>query len=153
MRRSMMVISLAAVMAAALGVGVQPASAGRPRTYEVTIENLTRGQPFSPPVVATHSRGFHVFRVGRDASFGVKEIAENGNNAPLLAALEASPHVADVESGDAPLVPSGTPGGKTFDDEATFRLRAPASAERVSIVTMLVCTNDGFTGGDALRLP
>jgi len=154
MRRIAALAALATL--AALGVtsaGAPAAAQGKARAYEVTIRNLTDGQPFSPPVVATHLRDFSVFDVGRSASFGVKEIAENGNNAPLLAALEGSAKVADVEGGSAPLVPDGTPGGEMFDDRATFRLMAPRGADRFSLVTMLVCTNDGFTGGDALRLP
>ena len=37
--------------------------------YQVTIENLTGGQPFTPPVVATHKGGVRLFRVGKAASF------------------------------------------------------------------------------------
>src|SRR5688572_8520001 len=60
-------------------------------TYRVTIRNLTSGQPLSPPVVATHRGDDQLFEVGEPASVGVREIAENGNNAPILAFLEANP--------------------------------------------------------------
>jgi hypothetical protein len=133
------------------------------RTYEVTITNKTSGQPLTPPVVATHRGKDQVFEVGQPASVGVREIAENGNNAPLLAFLEADPFDRISESkqaGMAPLVPEGTPGGvedppsgPEFPDSVTFEITADEEANRLSFVTMLICTNDGFTGVNALRLP
>src|SRR5205814_5388403 len=123
-------------------------------TYRVTITNLTTGQPLTPPVVATHRTPFHIFQVGEAASFGVKEIAENGNNAPLLAALGHDKHVSTVQqAGLGPLVPANTPGGATFPAAVTFTITAERGAKYLSFVAMLVCTNDGFTGVDSVRLP
>jgi Spondin_N len=126
------------------------------REYEVTITNLTSGQPLSPPVVATHHRNHAVFDVGEPASVGIREIAENGNNAPLLAFLAADPfdEFADfTETSTGPLVPPGTPGDAMFDQSATVLVEAGRRARRLSVATMLVCTNDGFTGVDGLKLP
>ncbi len=123
------------------------------RHYEVTIENLTDGQPLTPPLLATHSRTADVFTVGEAASFGLKEIAENGNLAPLVDALNGSGNVFDVVTGAAPLVPAGTPGSALFDDDATLTITADSGAQFLSFVSMLICTNDGFTGLDALALP
>jgi len=123
-------------------------------TYEVTITNLTSGQPLTPPVVAAHRQPLHVFEVGAAASFGVKEIAENGNNAPLLAALGGEKHVsAVIETQTGPLVPAGTPGSAMFADSVTFALTTDQGAKYLSFAAMLICTNDGFTGVDSLRLP
>lgn len=125
-----------------------------PATYQVTITNLTSGQPLTPPVVATHRRPLHVFEVGEAASFGVKEIAENGNNAPLLAALGAEKRVSEVlQAGGGPLVPAGRPGAALFPDSVTLTITADRGAKYLSFVAMLVCTNDGFTGVDSVRLP
>lgn len=145
---------LVVVALAATALAAPPAQSASPRTYRVTITNLTSGQPLTPPVVAIHRRGFHVLEVGQPASFGVKEVAENGNNAPLLEALGQHPDVAvAVQAGDGPLVPDGTPGAAMFDDRVTFRISAPKAFRLLSFVSMLVCTNDGFTGADGLRLP
>lgn len=126
------------------------------RQYEVTIKDLTSGQPLTPPVVATH-RGRHaIFEVGQPASVGVREIAENGNNAPLLAQLDADPFnriSRFKQAGDGPLSPPGTPGSAMFDDRVTFTIRGSRRATRLSFVSMLICTNDGFTGADSLKLP
>lgn len=147
---------------AALAVGIAalslPASAmaAKSRTYEVTIENLTAGQPLTPPVVATHRGKDQLFRVGQPASEGVREIAENGNNGPLLASLGAnsSGRISEAkQAGGGPLVPAGTPGAAEFPDHVTFSIGAERGARRLSFVSMLVCTNDGFSGVNGLKLP
>lgn len=131
-----------------------PRPASRPQAFKVTITNLTEGQPLTPPVVALHRRSFDVFTVGQPASFEVKEIAENGNNAPLLAVLDSSRGVADfAEGATGPLVPPGTPGDATFDQSTEFELTSAPGARFLSVVSMLICTNDGFSGADSLPLP
>jgi hypothetical protein len=130
-------------------------------TYRVTIRNLTSGQPLSPPVVATHRGNDQLFEVGEPASVGVREIAENGNNGPIRAFLEANPFgaISDFAESSAPLFPEGTPGGAEapnppeFPDEVTLTVTADRHARHLSVVTMLVCTNDGFTGVNSLELP
>jgi hypothetical protein len=149
-------LRLAAVLAASALV-TMPSSAALAspptRTYVVTITNLTSGQPLTPPVVATHRGAYDAFDVGAPASTGVQQIAENGNGGPLLAELAASKHVSDsLETTTGPLVPAGTPGAATFDDSVTFEITA-AGVNRLTFVSMLICTNDGFTGADGVRLP
>jgi Spondin_N len=134
---------------------------GKSSTYRVTIKNLTSGQPLSPPVVATHRGDDQLFEVGEPASVGVREIAENGNNAPLRAFLEADPFgsIADFAESSVPLFPEDTPGGgeapnpPDFPDQVTLTVDADRHARHLSVVTMLVCTNDGFTGVNSLKLP
>jgi hypothetical protein len=126
------------------------------RSYDVTIMDLTDGQPLTPPVVATHGGKHAIFEVGQPASVGVREIAENGNNAPLLAQLDADPfdQISDFkQAGDGPLVPAGKPGSAMFDDRVSVTINASRKAQRLSFVSMLVCTNDGFTGIDSVKLP
>jgi hypothetical protein len=131
-------------------------------SYRVTIKNLTRGQAFSPPVVALHDGKNQLFEVGQPASVGIREIAENGNNAPLLAFLAADPfdRIGAFVGGSAPLVPEGKfggvqdpPAGPEFPNKVTFTLEADDDASRLSFATMLICTNDGFTGVNGLKLP
>jgi hypothetical protein len=130
-----------------------PAVAGSTRTYEVTIQLVTGRQPLTPPLIATHEGDTDIFSVGQPASLGVKEIAENGNLAPLIAALETDPKVSDVVAAAAPLVPPGSPEFGTFSDEVTLTIDAGPGARFLSYEAMLICTNDGFTGLDRLRLP
>ncbi len=146
------------VLAAALAVFtlflIPAASAGKVRTYEVTITNLTAGQPFTPPVVATHKKPVHFFEVGKPASFAIKEIAENGTTGPLASYLAGHKHVYDVFEASTPLVPVGAPGNPDPGvDSVTFSISSAKGAKYLSFASMLICTNDGFTGLDGLRLP
>jgi hypothetical protein len=144
-----------AVAAAAAALAAAPAAqAKQADTFEVTFTNLTGGQPLTPAVAATHRGRDELFRVGDRASFGLKEIAENGNNTPMLTRLASDGDVSDVvEAPGGPLVPPGTPGDAMFGQSTTFELRADRGAGRLSLAAMLICTNDGFTGVNSLRLP
>ncbi len=122
-------------------------------TYRITIENLTAGQPFTPPVIATHNRRANVFEVGEYANIGVISIAENGNLEPLLTALAGDTNVYSVVQGNAPIVPAANPGGTPFTSSVTFEVTTDRRARFLSFVSMLICTNDGFTGLNTVRLP
>jgi Spondin_N len=151
MKRTLLV---AAMVAGIWSLSLAPSAFAR--DYEVTISNLTSGQPLTPPVVATHRDRHAIFDVGQLASVGVREIAENGNSAPLLAFLETDPldrFSGFAESTTGPLVPPGVPGDAMFEQSATLTVEGGRRAERLSFVSMLICTNDGFTGSDSLRLP
>ena len=116
------------------------------RTYEVTIYNLTGGQPFTPPLVATHDNSVRLFGFGRPASDGLKEIAENGNLGPLQSSLLANPSVSDV------VIAVGSPPPVLPGGSITFNVSASGNANFLSWASMMICTNDGFTGLRA-RLP
>jgi hypothetical protein len=137
-------ITVAAALMALLGA-MNSHAAPNIKKYNVTINNLTSGQPLTPPVVATHRKALDVFELGEPASFEVKEIAENGNVTPLAAALAANKHVFESKVGAGPIFH----GGGTLN----FEIHASPPAKYLSFVSMLICTNDGFTGLDAQRLP
>ncbi|MDH3303557.1 MAG: spondin domain-containing protein, partial [Acidimicrobiia bacterium] len=116
-------------------------------TYEITITNLTSGQPFTPPLVATHRKSIDLFDVGRPASHEIQQIAENGNLDPAVALATGSSKVFDAQVvlGEVPpLLPGAS---------RTFTVSAVPGAENLTWVSMLICTNDGFTGLDTLGLP
>ncbi len=152
MNRSMPRLStIAAAIALMPVLGITTSHASPPiKTYDITITNLTSGQPLTPPVVATHRRRADLFEVGEPASFEVKEIAENGNVTPLADALGADKHVFESK-----VVPSPTGPGPIMHDGGTlnFQITASPPAKYLSFVSMLICTNDGFTGLDSERLP
>ena len=131
----------------------QLASSDGGSTYRVTISNLTSGQPFTPPVLLTHSGKTGIFSLGEEASTGIQAIAENGNNVPLVAMLSVDVNVHEVVEGTAPIVPAHNPGGTMFESTAIFMISASGKAKFLSIASMLICTNDGFTGIDSVRLP
>ncbi len=118
--------------------------------YKITIENLTNGQPFSPPVVATHSSGFSMFTVGSAANNALAAIAQDGNPAPMVQAATGSAAVTDVSAG----IPMGTQTKQVgpFARTQSFGLTA-SPGDVLSLATMLICTNDGFLGLDSVALP
>jgi hypothetical protein len=120
------------------------------RTYEIIVENLTpatgtgASQPFSPPVLATHHRKMNVFRPGSYASDELAQVAEDAVNGPLVDLLQNSSRVFDVVEGGGVILPGG---------EGRYEIQASWWKRRLSVVFMLVNTNDGFGGLDAVRLP
>lgn len=144
--------ALATLMVCGLLVAAAPAvSAAEPpdRVYEITIHNLTEGQWFTPAAVATHRRSVDLFTVRRATTFKVKEIAENGNLDPMIGLLSTSRGVSNWAVVTSPTDPPPIGPGASV----TFELTARPGARFLSWMSMLICTNDGFTGLDAVRLP
>jgi hypothetical protein len=112
---------------------------------EVTITNLTRAQPLSPPVVASHSaNGPQLFVAGEAASSQLAMVAQDAINGPLVSLLEGSPGVVDVQQGAAPIPPGGS---------ATVVVDAPGFSRLVSLASMLVNTNDAFIAIQHVAVP
>ena len=59
---------LVALLAGSIASAAEAQKTFGDRTYEVTIENLTSGQPLSPGLIVTHDRSASLFRVGHPAS-------------------------------------------------------------------------------------
>jgi Spondin_N len=141
-------IALVALAGALLAVGpaVADDDGDGTKTWKVTVTN-TAGpgtQPLSPPLVAVHSSKADVWSVGELASHGVAAVAEDANNAVLLSALPQLRGFKTVFTGAAAPVGPGGSASFTFETHGRF--------DRLSIVTMLVNTNDAFTGLDSLKL-
>ncbi|WP_254278733.1 spondin domain-containing protein [Haloarcula marina] len=123
------------------------------RTYRVTVANLTRGQPFTPPAVAAHRPSVEVFAVGSEANEATQQLAENGNLGPLSSLIEDTNAIRGAAVGDSPLVPESDPGDTGLPYVAELELSADASAGYLTFVSMLVATNDGIVGLDTVPLP
>ena len=129
--------------------GFDNASDAAARIYEITITNLTSGQPLSPGVAVSHTKDASVFSPGRAASEGIRLIAETGDPTTAVAELTASAGVHQVANTGAPIHRVGGPGPSSL----TVSLEASANANRLSLAVMLICTNDGFAGLNAVKLP
>lgn len=124
------------------------------RHYRVTVADLTRGQPFTPPAVAAHRADVELFAVGEPASDAIQQLAENGDLGPLVSAIDdAGNAIGDAAVGQGPLVPEDDPGGTGRPFYATLHLSTDASATFLSFASMLIATNDGFVGLDTVPLP
>jgi Spondin_N len=150
MKRFLALIGAAVAVAGLMAVGVG-ADDDDTKVWRVTIENLTPAgpgapgsQPLSPPLFVVHSSRADVWSVGDIASHPVAAIAEDANNAPAASALARLRGVREVFTGAGGPIPSGASGTYMVETEGRF--------DRLSVVTMLVNTNDAFTGLDSFRL-
>jgi hypothetical protein len=114
----------------------------------VVITNLTGGQPLSPTAIIVHKPTFNAFSVGTPASVELEEIAESGNSDAFLA--QANTNAATFTSGKAE---AGIPPGMT----ATIMLEtslmdADKTHLRLTALSMLGNTNDGFTGLNSIDI-
>jgi Spondin_N len=138
--------ALGALVAAALLIPAAGSSPNQDRTWDVTITNLTRpgSQPLSPPLFVVHSARADVWSVGEIATHPVAAIAEDANNAPAEAAFAQLEGVSDVFTGAGGPIPPGA--------SRTYTVETSGQSSRLTVLTMLVNTNDGFTGLDSLHL-
>ncbi len=109
-------------------------------TYEVTVTNLTDKQVMSPMVIASHSSSMHVWQQGQLASEGVRIVAEDGK--PIVLADSLKGQATDVQTTANPLMPGMS---------VTVRVTAN-EGDVLSAASMLVQTNDTFTGLDNVAL-
>ncbi|MGH7333259.1 MAG: spondin domain-containing protein [Candidatus Rokuibacteriota bacterium] len=142
-------VALAALMTMGglLMTKTAPAEDNGPR-FEVTMTNLTRGQTFTPVLVASHREGVTLFTLGAPASAQLAILAEEGNTAPLAALLLATPGVRDVADSGPP------PGGFVAPGQSkTVVVDAGRGADHISVAAMLIPTNDGFFALNGVRAP
>jgi hypothetical protein len=119
------------------------------QTFQIRLDNLTSsapnsGQPFSRPVFATHNSNVTFWTPGDAASNGVRQIAEEGDNAPFL--LDLALAGSDVSSqfvGGGPVLPGGS---------LSFTVTTDAAHPFLSSIWMLGRTNDGFSGNTGFDL-
>ncbi|MCL1078691.1 hypothetical protein D5R81_00850 [Parashewanella spongiae] len=102
--------------------------------YTVTVTNLTPSQPLSPIAVVAHNADNPIFSAGTEASVALENLAEAGDNSDL----ESEDGVSQLVSG-AGILAAGSSESLTV----TFN---QDEIENLSILTMLVNTNDAFTG-------
>ena len=138
--------ALGVLVAAAILIPAAISSSSHDRTWNVTVTNLTRpgSQPLSPPLFVVHSGRADVWSLGEIATHPVAAIAEDANNAPAEMAFAQLDGVRDVFTGAGGPIPPGA--------SRTYTVETSGHANRLSVLTMLVNTNDGFTGLDSLHL-
>ena len=119
--------------------------------YEVTVTNLTRGQRFTPILVATHIDGYNLFRLGEPASSQLRTLAEEGNTGPMETLLSGMTDVVGqvIASPAPPPLDRLTGPGKSI----VLTVRGSVRFDRISVAAMLIPTNDAFFAVDAAALP
>jgi len=142
MRKSL-VLSLSALVA--LTASPAPLSAQSDVRYRVTVTNLTKGQTFTPLLLATHDPGVRIFAPGTQASPQLAVLAEEGATDMLAALLRAMPTaVREVVTATGLQTPAVT---------ASFDITGGGVFTRLSLAAMLIPTNDAFVGAGSIVLP
>lgn len=100
--------------------------------YQVTVSNLTNAQPFSPVAVLMHDTD-QVWSIGSPASEALEDLAESGDNSGLT----SSSFVDSYATGSGVLL---------YGQSETITVTTEGAGNYLSLVTMLVNTNDAFSG-------
>ncbi|MEZ5583955.1 MAG: spondin domain-containing protein [Candidatus Competibacteraceae bacterium] len=117
---------------------------GQDAVFEVRILNLTHNQPLSPPGVVLHRTGYSAFQAGQPASVGLEVLAEGGDPADWIAQAETDNAVLATVTGNSPVGPGGA---------TTLSVAGNRSTDlAISLATMLVNTNDAFTGRSGIAV-
>jgi len=128
----------------ALAVGLGSSLPANAADFEVTITNLTRGQQFTPILVASHKAGVKLFELGLPASPELATLAEEGNTEPLTGLLTAMPEVLDVTNTGGLLNPGAS---------VTLIVKTRGAFNHLSLASMLIPTNDGFFALNGVKGP
>ncbi|MCG8085852.1 MAG: spondin domain-containing protein [Candidatus Thiodiazotropha taylori] len=115
------------------------------RTLSVEITNLTNAIYFTPLLVAKHDRHADLFELGEAASANLQAMAEGGNIGGLIADLDATGNDYVDNPAGGLLAPGASATADFYDFGKKKRF--------LSIVAMLLPTNDGFVGLDSMRIP
>lgn len=131
------VIGMLALVGVLTGCGSSSDGTPAVQTYEVTVSNLTHNQPLSPVAVLLHSEQTRLWTIGSAASVALEELAEGGSNTALLAVK--NDYLEGTASGQGLIMPGA-------NEIVTLSISGNVSDAYLSLATMLVNTNDGFSG-------
>jgi hypothetical protein len=128
-----------------LCAGILGSTTTAARDVRIQITNLTNATYFTPLLVAAHDAELHLFQPGQAASAHLQAMAEGGDISGLASDVEAAggAYVADPAGGML------APGASTTAMLDTRKL----TGSHLSIVGMLLPTNDGFVGMDGAKIP
>ena len=111
---------------------------------EVSVQNLTQGIYFAPLLVTAHSPDQSLFELGEEASAEIQAMAEGGDISGLEAIADAISANTSANPNEGPLGPAESTTAMVYPDEGNTVL---------SIVGMIVPSNDGFIGLDNWTIP
>lgn len=137
MRRTTVAVAIAASMLLS--------TSALARDIRVEITNLTDATFFTPVLVAAMERDTHLFEAGSEASDSLQAMAEGGELSGLIDEVVDAGGIYMVTPDDELLGP-----GEQTSVELDVRGRRHAS---LSIAAMVLPSNDGFVGLDALEIP
>jgi hypothetical protein len=111
--------------------------------YSVTTTNITNNQPLSPMAVVVHVDGYTGWDEGNSASSGLEMLAEGGSTTDFLAEANGNANIISTDSGSGLILPGASD---------TVMVMAGSSRLRLTTASMLVNTNDAFTGVNGMLI-
>jgi hypothetical protein len=128
-----------------LVASISAAPAANAVDFDVQITNLTNSIFFTPFLVAAHPAGNNLFTAGQPASANLQAMAEGGNTMGLI---------NDVTAMGATIVANPAGGFLSPASSTSFNMNTDGTSnDRLSIVAMLLPTNDAFAGLNAVEIP
>ncbi len=109
-------------------------------SFEITVTNLSANQPLSPLAALLHDGDYKAWSIGGVASSGLEVLAEGGDNSTFI-------------SDDASMLMTSASGSEPVGPGASDTLTVTAdlaSVMQITLASMLVNTNDAFTGTTGL---
>jgi hypothetical protein len=116
-------------------------------SYEITVTNLTNGQPLTPVASVLHRPGYQAWNVGKAASEGLEQLAEGGDTTAFLAEADVDLNVITSGSGSTPFGPGASQTVvMTVTTHDQQELENATAQLHLTAATMLANTNDAFAG-------
>ncbi len=131
--------------AAALAAGLSISANSEATDFTVEITNLTNGIYFTPFLVGAHPDGTSLFEVGQPASAEIQAMAEGGDIAGLVTVLDSIGGTVAANPAGGLLAPTESASADLNTDGTDNVL--------LSVVAMLLPTNDAFAGLNSIRIP
>lgn len=143
-------------LASAALCAMMVSGAASAQTIEVAITNLTHAQHFTPRLVIAHDNTVDAFEVGQDASTALAWLAEagviedeqepasSGQNFEALLGPEDTDNISNTWHRFGGLVEPSSTLSYSFDT---------MDKPLLSVLTMLIPTNDAFAGLDSIVIP
>ncbi len=113
--------------------------------FNVRIINLTNGIWYTPFLVAAHPAGSSLFTSGQPASASLQAMAEGGDISGLVADMQAM-GATIAENPAAGLLPPAMSANVDMNTDGTDNVM-------LSVVAMLLPTNDAFAGLNSMPIP
>jgi len=111
---------------------------------DITVQNLTQGIYFTPLLVSAHSSDISMFTLGETASAELQAMAEGGSLDGLVAVTTGAAANDLVNPAGGLLAPASS---------ATGTLSTTDGNTVLSVVAMMLPTNDGFIGLNGWPIP
>lgn len=139
MKKSLLNLALSAGIYSAMST-----SSALAQELSIELTNLTHGSHFTPLLVSAHVADQHIFEISTAATASLQAMAEGGDISGLVTDLSAL-NADNIENPAAGLMAPG--------QTVSFDMVTQDDNSYLSVVAMILPSNDGFVGLDALNIP